>query len=102
MSKYTLVLLFSIFLPLLLSFYPALRFWRNLKALVFSLTLITIIFGAWDIFAVWRRHWYFDPAGICGYKVINLPLEEWLFFLVIPFCCIFTWEALKFIRERLK
>jgi lycopene cyclase domain-containing protein len=102
MSKYLTVLILSIFFPFLLSFYPPLRFWRNFKALIFTLSILVIIFGAWDVFATWRRHWYFNPQGILGIKIINLPVEEWLFFIVIPFCCIFTWEALKFIKERLK
>jgi lycopene cyclase domain-containing protein len=96
------VLILSIFFPFLLSFYPPLRFWRNFKALIFTLSILVIIFGAWDVFATWRRHWYFNSQGILGIKIINLPVEEWLFFIVIPFCCIFTWEALKFIKERLK
>ncbi|MDD5129671.1 MAG: lycopene cyclase domain-containing protein [Candidatus Omnitrophica bacterium] len=96
------ILLLSVSFPLLFSFYPALKFWRNLKALIFALTVVIIIFGSWDIFATWRGHWYFNPQGILGVKIVNLPLEEWLFFVVIPFCCIFTWEALKFIKQRIK
>ncbi len=102
MSKYLIVLAFSVFFPLVFSFYPPLKFWRNPKALIFTLTILVMIFGAWDVFAVWRLHWYFNPEGILGIKIINLPVEEWLFFIVIPFCCIFTWEALKFIKGKLK
>jgi lycopene cyclase domain-containing protein len=101
MSKYMIVLFLSGFFPLLLSFYPPLKFWRNSKALIFTLSILIIIFGSWDVFATWRGHWYFDPRSICGFKIINLPIEEWLFFAIIPFCCIFTWEVLKFIKERL-
>ena len=102
MSKYAAVLIFSGILPLLLSLYPPLKFWRNFKPLLFSLSVLLVVFGSWDVFAVWRGHWYFDPRGVSGIKIINLPLEEWLFFIVVPFCCIFTWEALKYIKERLK
>jgi lycopene cyclase domain-containing protein len=102
MSKYMIALILSIFFPLLLSFYPPLKFWRNLKALIFSLSIIVIVFGAWDVFATWRMHWFFNSAGVIGKKIINLPVEEWLFFIVIPFCCIFTWEVLKFIKGKLK
>ncbi len=102
MSKYLLLLAGSLLFPLGLSFYPPLKFWRNFKALLATLSIITLIFGSWDVFAAWRGHWYFDSRGICGLKIINLPVEEWLFFMVIPFCCIFTWEALKFIKAKLK
>ncbi|MFA6357983.1 MAG: lycopene cyclase domain-containing protein [Candidatus Omnitrophota bacterium] len=102
MSSYMLVLILSGIFPLVLSFYPPLKFWRNSKALILTLSILVIFFGAWDVFAVWRTHWYFNPQGIIGLRIINLPLEEWLFFIVIPFCCIFTWEALKFIRGKAK
>ena len=102
MSKYMAVLIISFSFPLMFSFYPALKFWRNAKALAFSLSMIIVIFGAWDVFATWRRHWYFNPEGIFGFRIINLPIEEWLFFIVIPFCCVFTWEALKFIKGKFK
>ncbi|MDD3345908.1 MAG: lycopene cyclase domain-containing protein [Candidatus Omnitrophica bacterium] len=100
MSKYMAVLLLSGILPFLLSFYPPLGFWKNFKALFFSIGIIVIVFGGWDMFAAWRGHWYFDRRGVCGVWLFNLPLEEWLFFVVVPFCCIFTWEALKFIKGK--
>jgi lycopene cyclase domain-containing protein len=96
------VLLLAGIFPLLISFYPPLRFWRNFKALSLTLAILTAVFGAWDVFAVWRGHWDFSPRNIYGFKIINLPVEEWLFFLVIPFCCIFTWEVLRFIKARYK
>lgn len=102
MSRYLQAMILSGFFPLLLSFYPPLKFWRNLKALIISLGIIILVFGTWDVFATWRTHWYFNPEGISGVKIINLPVEEWLFFMVIPFCCIFTWEALKFIKGKIK
>ncbi len=102
MSKYMWVLLWSVIFPLFFSFYPPLRFWRNFKALGLTLALIVIIFGGWDIFAAWRGHWNFSPGHIYGFRIVNLPIEEWLFFAVIPFCCIFTWEAVLFIKKRIK
>jgi len=102
MSKYLILLILSSIIPLILSFWPPLKFYRNLRTLILSIVLIAVIFGVWDIVAVWRGHWSFNPEGVWRLRIINLPLEEWLFFIVIPFCCIFTWEALKFIKERIK
>jgi len=102
MSKYITLLILSGTVPLFLSFWPPLKFYRNLRPLILSIGLIVVIFGAWDCFAVWRGHWFFDPQGVWPVRFINLPIEEWLFFVIIPFCCIFTWEALKFIRGRLR
>ncbi|MDD5254822.1 MAG: lycopene cyclase domain-containing protein [Candidatus Omnitrophica bacterium] len=102
MSPYMLVLLFSISIPFVLSFYPPLKFYRKPRALAASIAAVLAVFGAWDVFAVWRGHWHFDPAGVFPMRVINLPLEEALFFVVIPFCCIFTWEAMKYLTQRMR
>ncbi len=70
--------------PLLLSFYPPLKFWRNFKALIFSLGILVVIFGGWDVFAAWRGHWYFNPEGVSGINIINLPVEELVIFYSCP------------------
>jgi lycopene cyclase domain-containing protein len=93
-----LVLIFAGSLPFALSFWPKLSFYKNIKPLIASIFSIVGIFGAWDVIAVSRHHWYFDPLGVGVVKILNLPLEEVLFFVVIPFCCIFTWEALKYVK----
>jgi lycopene cyclase domain-containing protein len=100
MSRYMLVLIMSIAMPWFLSFWPPLRFWRHWQALVKTLALIVVIFGGWDIFATWRTHWYFNPEGVWRFRIINLPVEEVLFFVVIPFCCIFSWEVITFIKHK--
>ncbi len=95
-----LVLILAGIVPFILSFWPALKFYSNLRSLCFSIGLIVLIFGSWDVFAAYRAHWYFASAGAWKFRIINLPVEEVLFFVVIPFCCIFTWEALKYIKLR--
>ena len=102
MSEYAMVLLIAGAVPFALSFWPPLRFYKNMKALLLSLLSVVVVFGAWDVFATWRGHWHFEESGVWGINIINLPLEEWLFFIVIPFCCVFTWEAMKYIRGKLK
>jgi len=102
MSKYAWVLVLSAAVPLLLSFYPKLKFYKNLSSLLYTISLIVIIFGFWDVLATQRGHWSFNPAGVWNIRVINLPLEGVLFFVVIPFCCIFTWEILNYLFKRRK
>ena len=101
MSQYLLVLILSGIVPVIVSFWPPLAFYRNGKARCCSLALIVLIFGGWDVLATGRGHWWFNPAGVYAVRIINLPVEEVLFFVVIPFCCIFTWEALLFIRRKI-
>jgi len=96
------VLIVSGFPPFLLSLYKPLNFYSNTKALLYSITLIVLIFGAWDVFATFRGHWHFNPSNVWSGKIINLPVEEVLFFVVIPFCYILSWELLNYLRGQSK
>ena len=96
------VLVISGIVPFIASFWPALRFWRAWRPLLYSISLIVLIFGGWDVFATWRGHWSFNPDGVWPLRVLNLPVEEVLFFVVIPFCCVFSWEAFKFFKSRVR
>jgi len=100
MSRYMTVLMLSGVVPLAMSFWPPLKFYRYWRSLALSIALIMLLFGSWDVWATWRGHWYFDGAGVLPYRIINLPLEELLFFVVIPFCCIFTWEVLRYLMKK--
>jgi len=92
-------LAFSGIVPILGSFYPPLKFYRDKQALFLSVAIVSLVFIGWDIFAVLRGHWYFMPGGAGNIWIVGLPLEEALFFVVIPFSYIFIWESLKFIRR---
>jgi len=100
MSQYMMVLILSGIVPLVASFYPGLRLYQHTKALFFSLMLVLFIFGLWDVYATYRGHWHFNPAAVWKVRIINLPLEEVLFFIVIPFCSIFTWETINYFKQR--
>ncbi|MBU1726189.1 MAG: lycopene cyclase domain-containing protein [Candidatus Omnitrophica bacterium] len=102
MSKYMSLLIIAGIVPFICSFWPGLKFYRNLRALAISIGLIVIIFGGWDVFATWRGHWSFNASGVWPIRIVNLPIEEVLFFVVIPFCCIFTWEAILYLEKRLR
>ncbi len=102
MSRYLATLILSGIIPFVLSFYPPLGFYKHKKALALSIGLIVFIFGLWDCIAAYRGHWHFNPEAVYGLRILNLPVEEWLFFIVIPFCCIFTWEAINYCQSKFK
>jgi len=94
------VLIVSGSVPFVVSFWPALKFYRNIRGLVYSISSIMFLYGAWDVFAVYRGHWFFNPTGVWRLRIVNLPIEEALFFVVIPYCCILTWEAMQYLFKR--
>ena len=69
---------------------------RRLKRAVLSIIPTAIIFLAWDYYAVVSGHWWFDKeqvVGIFGPK--GIPLEEFLFFIVVPLASLLTIEAVR-------
>ena len=57
------------------------------------MVLPAIFYIIWDIIFTAQNIWHFNPAYILGFKIINLPIEEVLFFFVVPYCCIFIYEC---------
>jgi lycopene cyclase domain-containing protein len=88
--------------PLALSFSKKLTFYKNPIRLVLAILIPMIVFIAWDMFAAMRGHWGFNTDYITGFFIFNLPVEEILFFAVIPFAGLFTWEVVKYFAEKKK
>ena len=61
--------------------------------LLIAIILPAIPFLLWDAI-VTGSHWNFNPEYVSGIKLINLPIEEILFFITVPFACLFTWEMI--------
>jgi len=97
--EYFIVLAVCIAGPLILSFGKKLAFYKNPSKLIYSIFLPFIPFILWDIAALQRGHWSFNNNYITGLFIFNLPVEEILFFAVIPFAGIFTWETVKYFSE---
>jgi lycopene cyclase domain-containing protein len=58
------------------------------------------LFAAWDLVASARGHWSFSDRYTIGVRLLGLPVEEWLFFVVIPLCALLTYEAFGLGRKR--
>jgi lycopene cyclase domain-containing protein len=58
------------------------------------------VFVTWDVAATAAGQWHFDPAQTFAGRLWGLPLEEYAFFLVIPFAAILTLEAVTAARAR--
>lgn len=91
----------SISLPLLFSFHPKLKFYTYWKALFLSIGIMMLIFIPWDVLFTINGIWGFNETYFSGIKILTLPLEEWLFFICIPFACVFTHYSLLYFFPKL-
>ena len=95
MSLYFKVLLFSFIIPFIFSFHQKIKFYKFFKQIAASLSLIGFFFIIWDIYFTKIGVWGFDKKHHSSIMLSNLPLEEVLFFFVIPFVCVFTYFVLS-------
>ncbi|MEK6925760.1 MAG: lycopene cyclase domain-containing protein [Nanoarchaeota archaeon] len=57
--------------------------------------IFLVIAIIWDSFTIWRGHWSFEGSGLVGIKIGLMPLEEYLFALIIPYFILTSYNALK-------
>ena len=60
-----------------------------------AILLPALFYIIWDIFFTAKNVWSFNENYITGIKLINLPIEEVLFFFVVPYCCVFVYECIR-------
>ncbi|MGI4749302.1 MAG: lycopene cyclase domain-containing protein [Janthinobacterium lividum] len=93
---YLLINFLSVIFPLLLSFDSRVRFYKSWKYIWPGLFLTGLLFLIWDVFFTVKGVWSFNPNYILGINFFRLPVEEILFFLTIPFSCIFIYACLNY------
>ncbi len=95
MAFYLSVLLFSFSIPFLLSFERKLAFYRQWKSALPAIGIVALMFILMDMLYTYLSVWGFNPEFYLGIRLFNLPLEEVLFFILIPYACVFSHEVLK-------
>jgi len=99
--QYLIVMGVCILLTLPLEFALGTRVYRRPGRLPATLLLVAPPFFVWDLVAVEREHWTFSPQYTTGWTVPgSVPVEEIVFFVVIPICALLTHGTVRRIMER--
>jgi lycopene cyclase domain-containing protein len=95
-ATYVLLLLGCLLGTLPLEFVLHTRVYARWRRLCLAVLPVVAIFGAWDVAAIRAGWWRYDGRYLVGVTLPGrLPLEELLFFLVIPTCAVLTLEAVR-------
>ena len=90
---YLVLDIFSVFFPLILSFDKKVAFYKHWKFLFPAMLLTGVFFIFWDILFTANGVWGFNPDYTIGVYLFNLPIEEVLFFISVPYSCVFIFEV---------
>lgn len=100
MSYYFWINLLSISIPFIAGFDKRLKFYNNWKYLFPAMLATMLVFIPWDILKTKLGVWGFNPDHLQGWYISNLPVEEWLFFIAIPYACLFTYHAFEYLIKK--
>jgi len=100
--KYTYLFidLCSVLVPFLFSFHPKLKFHKTWKAFWPACIITSAFFIGWDVYFTNEKVWGFNPKYLTGIQIFNLPFEEVLFFIFIPYSCVFTYHCLNLLIKK--
>jgi lycopene cyclase domain-containing protein len=101
--SYVAMLLFTLIGSWWLEFAFKIKVLRRPRKLLLSILPVSAFFLVWDAFAIHQKHWTFDSDQILGfYGPLDIPIEEFAFFIIIPIAAILTLEGVKVILQRIK
>lgn len=92
----------TLFFPLILSFDSRVHYFSKWKSVLYATLIIAVPFLIWDFIFTENGFWGFNPDYLVGIDIGNLPIEEVLFFIVVPFACTFIYECVKYYLRRMK
>lgn len=72
------------------------RVYARWRRLLLTLVPVLVVFVTWDVLSIHAGYWVY--RHLTGVRIGNLPLEELVFFVVVPACSILTFEAVRRLR----
>jgi lycopene cyclase domain-containing protein len=97
---YVFINLGAISIPFLAGFDKRLQFQKQWRFLFPAMLLTMLIFIPWDMLKTQIGVWGFNPRYLLGFYIGNLPVEEWAFFIAIPYACLFTYHSLNYLVKK--
>jgi lycopene cyclase domain-containing protein len=97
---YVIINLGALSIPFVAGFDKRLRFYRQWRFLFPAMLLTMLVFIPWDMLKTDMGVWGFNPRYLLGFNIGNLPFEEWMFFIAIPYACLFTYHSLNYLVEK--
>ena len=101
-DKYTYLALMlgSLAYPLAQSFEHRVKMYKRWKAMIPAIVITALFFTIWDVYFTIAGVWSFSETYTLPYRFIYMPLEEWSFFFVIPYCCFFVYFVANYYIKR--
>ena len=77
------------------------RVYRRPARLARAVLPVALLFLVWDALAIAGRVWTYNPRYVTGVDLpFRIPVEELVFFLVIPVCGILTYAGVQAVSCR--
>jgi len=98
--QYLALMALCVILTLPLEFVRRARVYRRPLRLLLALLPTVVVFTIWDVVGILRNHWTYSPLFTTGIHLGVMPLEELVFFIVIPICGLLTYEVVGDVLRR--
>lgn len=92
---YLILLGLCLLITLPLEFVLRARVYRRPLRLLIAMAPMLVVFIGWDLLGILRGHWSYNPQFITGLHIGVFPVEELLFFVVIPICALLSFEGVR-------